>query len=330
MKIFKRLALTQRDILAVVGIGLFLILLVFHYWYANHHDINLIKCDYQLIDPVRCNFVESGPVKEYSNFKNELADWLADQKEQGTIVEASVYFRDLTHGPIFFINPDSPYAPASLVKVPMMMSYFKAAETDPDLLNKTVRTAAKFGDPEQILVKPRLTLQPNTNYSIAEMINRMIISSDNHSLETLLNYYQQLDSDANPVLNTMLQLGMLPADANEDNYLTVKQYSSLFRVLYDAVYLNPAMSNRALDLLTQTDYKNGLEAPLPPGTKVAHKFGIFNDSNSIIQLHEAGIIYSPKGNYILTVMTKAPTLKQGETVIQEISRRVWDEYSARQ
>lgn len=291
---------------------------------------SIADCHYLLINQVRCTVTEDRPVKEYSVFKKQLIDWITAQQKQGALIEASVYFRDLTHGPIFFIDPDAPYAPASLVKVPMMMSYFKTAETDPDLLQKTVRTPAKFSSAEQTLVLPRLTLQPNTGYSVIEMINRMIISSDNRSLDMLMDYYKQLDSDANPVLNTMMQLGMLPADANESNYLTVKQYASLFRILYDATYLNPEMSNRALDLLTQTDYKNGIIAPLPPDTKVAHKFGVFNDQGGTIQLHDAGIVYAPKGNYILTVMTRVNTLGQGEKAIQEISRRVWDEFSARQ
>lgn len=330
MRVLKNLTTRQRHSLTATVIGAVILAVGFHYWYAEKYDINFINCHYELINPTRCTITQAGPTKEYSAFKDKLSDWVSAQQKQGTLIDAAVYFRDLTNGPIFFINPDSPYAPASLVKVPMMMSYFKVAEKEPDLLTKNVRTPAKFTGTEQTLVQPRLTLEPNTSYSIMETIKRMIISSDNRSLDMLMEYYKQFDADTHPVLSTMMELGMLPENANLNNYLTVKQYSSLWRILYDATYLTPELSNRALDLLTQTDYKNGIVAPLPIDTKVAHKFGVFNDVNSTIQLHDAGIIYTSQGNYILTVMTRANTLEQGEKAIQEISHKVWDEFNSRQ
>src|SRR3989344_8914841 len=91
---------------------------------GDYHWLN-----YQL----RC---EDKPVIDkaaYLEFKNNLIKVIDDWKKEGLVDEASVYFRDLQNGPYFGINADINYIPASLLKVPIMITYFRLAEDDPDL-----------------------------------------------------------------------------------------------------------------------------------------------------------------------------------------------------
>ena len=57
-------------------------------------------------------------------------------KEKGDVSYASVYFRDLNNGPWFGINESEKFSPASLLKVPLAMSFYWNADPDLHLLEK--------------------------------------------------------------------------------------------------------------------------------------------------------------------------------------------------
>ena len=60
------------------------------------------------------------------------------EKNKGHAQEVSVYFRDLQYGPTFGIDEYSKFSPASLLKLPMMISYLSLSEDNPDILNKEI------------------------------------------------------------------------------------------------------------------------------------------------------------------------------------------------
>ena len=97
---------------------------------------------YKYIKPLlECN-IENENQKELVNFKNKVEENIHTQIEEGNINEAAMYFRDLNNGPWIGLNEQTEFAPASLLKVPLMMSYFKIAEKNPKIL-KTVLTSAQ-------------------------------------------------------------------------------------------------------------------------------------------------------------------------------------------
>jgi beta-lactamase class A len=66
----------------------------------------------------------------------------------------------------------------------------------------------------------------------------------------------------------------IPVSKNDSGILIdIRHYASLFRVLFNASYLNKVMSDKALELLTNVEFKKGLVAGVPENIRVAHKFG---------------------------------------------------------
>ena len=94
------------------------------------------------------------------------------------------------------------------------------------------------------------------------------------------------------------------------------------RALYNGSYLNKENSEIGAELLSQCDFKRGLIAGLPQGTKVAHKFG---ESGKINEQHlsESAIIYINNSAYVLTVMTSGKDYKKLPEIIKEISANVY-------
>jgi len=106
--------------------------------------------------------------------------------------------------------------------------------------------------------------------------------------------------------------------------MSVKDYSSFFRILYNASYLSKEMSSKALKLLTQVNFNKGLVAGLPKGVKIAHKFGERGYAlNDIKQLHDCGIVYHPRKTYLICVMTKGNKIEDLEYIIQKISKFIY-------
>jgi len=163
-------------------------------------------------------------------------------------------------------------------------------------------------------------MNPGSNYSIDEVIYRMIVYSDNDAKDLLL-----ANLDGRILARTYSDLTVNgPTIIKTDDFITVKDYATFFRVLFNASYLSQNLSEKALKILSETDFKDGLVSGVPPSVKVAHKFGEreFLDRK---QLHDCGIIYYPSHPYLLCVMTRGDNLASLAKNIADISRLVYDE-----
>lgn len=278
--------------------------------------------NYKFINPLlEC---ESSNFSQNSNLiplRNQLSQIIDRLKNNGQISQASIYYRDLNNGPWIGINEKENFSPASLVKVPLMIAYLKASESNPDILKQTITVGSTFKNDQAIL--PQVTLTPNQTYTVEELINHMIIYSDNQSYELLQDYI-----DNQILVKTYTDLGIDISQAYSDptgNIISVKAYASFFRILFNASYLNKDLSEKALKLLSQTKYTQGIvKGVANPQIPIAHKFGERTyEATGEKQLHDCGIIYTPSKPYLLCVMTRGRDISSMEKVINQISATVY-------
>lgn len=234
------------------------------------------------------------------------------------INEASVYFRDLNNGASFGINEYAKFSPASLLKLPIMITYLKIAETTPGLIEKKL---TYIGD--QITfnnAKDEDALIIGKEYSIDDLISRMMSLSDNDAFELL---FKNLDSKQIKKIYTELDI-IYPDHTNVDDYITAKSYAGLFRILFNSTYLSREMSEKALSYLTKSDFHSGIQAGIPKNVKTALKFGVREiNEKGYVQLHDCGVIYKPNKPYLLCIMTRGKDYKNLAQVIQKISQEVY-------
>jgi beta-lactamase class A len=262
---------------------------------------------------------ESLPNRNFWQLKKDIADLIAEKKELGKTTFVSVYLRDLNNGPWIGINEQEKFSPASLLKVPLMISYFKMAESDPQILEKKLLVDQDGRDILSQNMLPMFKVETGKEYRVADLIGYMIKYSDNLAANILLE-----NIPVEHLNQTYSDLGLaIPDPENPENFMTVTQYSSFFRILYNASYLNQEMSERALALLSSSSFDNGLKSYLPAGTIVSHKFGerVIGEAR---QLHDCGIVYIGEKNYLLCVMTRGTDFSNMEDTIGAISRLVFD------
>ena len=282
---------------------------------------------YKFIDPLlTCEVTQQKDISEFIPLKNKLLKLIKERTAQGDVATISIYL-DRRDGRWLGINTSEKYFPASLMKVPTMMAFFKFAEAHPEILNKSVFYQGDTDLNAMEYFKPEKTLEPGHSYTIEELIERMIIHSDNNALPLLLN-----NIDGQSLEEVYADLGLYIPQTESGSladFMTVKSYASFFRVLYNATYLNRAMSENALELLSKPDFSKGILAGVPSTVEVSQKFGERNfsdnpnDQTSAKELHDCGIVYYPEHPYLLCVMTKGQNFDKLAKSIADISRLVY-------
>ncbi len=290
--------------------------------------VNAVACEPQIISKA-----------EYSKLKGEVAEYISKKKTEGVVIEAGVYFRDLEKGPTMGVNEYIQFSTASLLKVPTLLTYLKLAETNPNLLQEEIFIEAGLQDALNQAVQyfpPPDSIVENQHYTIDRLLYRLIVYSDNIASEMLNQYLLSIqNNNIDYLLETYRELGLIPEKTDNEFVLSVKRYSSVFRILYNASYLSIDMSEKALDLLSQSTFNEGIVTGVPAGTKVAHKFGertipaTETGSGEVKQLHDCGIVYFPENPYMLCIMTRGYEFEKLETVLGDISRMVYEEVNSR-
>ncbi len=289
------------------------------------------KCPFQWINPLRCEPATAPKKKEYTTLKNDLLDFIQQEKQQGILTNASVYFRDLENGPIMDIDATEDFAPASLLKVPLLITYLKKAQDDPTLLERKISYREDIPNmktlPQQNIT-PEQSAEKGKTYTINQLLTLLISQSDNVSWELLLTDLRKNYSE-DDFIATLSDLGIIdPRKSTNGQYVTVQSYASIFRILYNSSYLNATMSDKVLELLTKADFNNGIVVGVPQGIKIAHKFGE-RKAGVEQQLHDCGIVYYTPNPYLLCIMTRGDNLQDLEPVIQKISKDVYEEVASR-
>lgn len=285
--------------------------------FARVMPLQQVSDEYPLIAPLfGIRVPEAVQLGQFLSLKSAIQADINDAEHAGSVSRVSIYFRDLNTTRWIGINQNDTYYPASLLKVPVMIAYYKEAEGNPGILSRVityqnVALSDPFDAPSSLL--------PGRSYTIQELINAMIISSDNGATLTLLANINQ-DTLADVYAN----LGINAPGPDSSQYeISTRTYGLFFRILYNATYLSPEYSQKALALLSRATFAQGLVAGLPTGTQVAHKFGEHVVSTGKVatgvELHDCGVVYYPKHPYLLCVMTSATDVQSAASLIETVS-----------
>lgn len=285
------------------------------------------KNTYTFIDPLlACDITTRKANTEFLPLKTNIENIVANKVHAREATSVSVYF-DTRDGRWLAINPNATYFPASLMKVPTLIAFLKLAEEQPEILSKKATYDGSYDLNGLEYFKPSVTIAPRRSYTVEDLLEKMIVNSDNNTLPLLVN---NVDSK---VLNDVYSdLGVvIPPDEQENltDFMTVKSYVNFFRVLYNASYLTREMSEKALKMLAQTDFSKGIKGGVPGNIVVAQKFGERNfgtnpnDITTEKELHDCGVVYYPEHPYLLCIMTKGTNFDKLAGTIQDISKAVY-------
>lgn len=229
----------------------------------------------------------------------------------------SIYFEYLPSGTSTSINDEMEVKIASLVKVPTAMAIYKAIEQKQLSLDQKVTVQQgdinkEFGDLWKRGIGATLTIQ--------EALDLMLIQSDNTAYSALWRILSQ--NAINDVLNAL----NIPLD-EEGQFLliTTRRYTSIMRSLYLSSYLQRENSQKILETLTKTNFRDKLEAGVPDDVPVAHKIGNYKPANGSSEqtYSDCGIIYQPSRPYALCVMVAGESEDKAREHMKNISQLIY-------
>lgn len=250
------------------------------------------------------------PLINFVPLRQDFQQYFTDNGLSG-----SLYFEYLHTGVEVRISEDEKQAAASLLKVPLAMELYKAAELGKIDLDQRVTLTndmldSAFGTLYQKGVGHSLTL--------AEAARIMLVDSDNTALKAVAAYMEGVLPPQESVFN------YLDASITQAPDLSVsigsRAYSSILKCLYYSCYLNHDDSELLLEHLTQTKFDDRMMAGISDkNIKVAHKIGVFQE----ITQSDCGIVYLPHRPYIFCAMIDGPNTDEVDNHLAELSRKAY-------
>src|SRR5258708_137024 len=309
--------------------GVFLGAFVLFIWIFNGGRFygiqrNHTNSNYKFIHPlIALNTQQIADFFSNNKLQTKLTKIIDKHKKNQDVQEAAIYFRDLDFGRWVGLNEDLRFSPGKLMKVPIMITYFRQAESDPKVLQKQLKYIV---DPKIASRNNQVGLQNNEIYPVAKLIEAMIIDDDDNSANLLFDNINR--GSLNEVFS---DLGInFKEDKENEDFITVKQYSLFFRILYNSTYLSRQYSERSLEVLSQTPNTDGVSIGLPNDLIVANKYRTrsFNQGRSRLkESHDCGIVYFPKHPYLICTMGVGINNMAIDNTFKELSQAVYNDMS---
>lgn len=259
-------------------------------WFFYHETVSHSPTDYPLLSP-----------RIFAEHQNDiLVNFLPLRNSIRSMTSVygntfGLYFEYLPSGTSIGINEKDTFYAASLIKVPVVMAYYRQTE----------ETGLSFNDAKITLNEQDIDQDfgalwqrgIGTQITYNEAVQLSLKNSDNTAALALANRIGQQYFDS---VYAGLDIDFTKVD--DKVIISTKQYASILKALYFSSVLTKSSSQAILTLLTQTNWNDKLPAGVPVGIPVAHKFGVYTEKNLY---QDCGIVYVPKRPYVLCMMSQS-------------------------
>ena len=266
-------------------------------------------------------------MKELKTFRPKLDNYLEQIHKQYPEIHISYYFRDLNNGLWIGVEEKELFSPASLMKIPVMIAVLKKTESEPAFMENKIQYDTTLLDKIDEDEGKGFKKNHNEWYSLDQLITQMITYSDNKATLMLMQAVGMDD-----VLKVSNELNLeVKNDLNiNSNFMKVKSYAAIFRILYNGTYLSKENSEKALNYLSNSEFSKGIRAAVPSNVIVAHKYGTRDEfdtkgNSTNIQLHHFGIVYHKQKPFLIGIMTRGGKKEIREKIIYDLSKLTYDE-----
>lgn len=243
-------------------------------------------------------------------------------------------------GEDFPTNPDVAFTAASMIKIPIMVSVFRRIgdQVDAETTKLLEEMIEKSGnDPADWLME-----------SVVDPLNApLAVTSDMDALGLDSTFLAGQFYPGAPLLASFQtpanQRTDIFTDPDSYNQTTPAEIGMLLEDIYQcnqsgggalmAVFPNEFTQSECqtmLNYLTRNRIGVLIEAGLPDGTRVAHKHGWVTYFGVMNTLGDAGIVYTPGGNYVLTIFVYRPGELIWDTasnLVAELSTAVYNYFN---
>jgi beta-lactamase class A len=221
----------------------------------------------------------------------------------------ALYVVRLNDGYSYGVNENGVMQAASLIKLPVLMTLYKEAETGRiDLEMKyTLKNSDKRPGSGSLASKPAGTVL--TYRDLARLMGKQ---SDNTAFNIIRNVLGEEKINAE-----IKSLGMSKTSL-VDNETSPRDIGTLFEKLWNLEIISQKSRDEILEFLTATIYENWLAAGIPSDVRVAHKYG-----RELHVVNDAGIVYSQKP-FVLVIMSEGVVEREADEIIPDLTKIIYN------
>lgn len=271
-----------------------------------------VESSFTMLDPLR-EFVS--PENYITNIE-ELRSYL---RELGSIYPDSItiYYENINSGANISVNKDLRLFPASLSKLVQAI-----------IIVRKVEEGALSFDQELEVLDSDLSSGSGDLYktiggktiSVENLLKELLVNSDN-TAQNIFKRYLSFEDYVN-----FQNVSGLQDLYNENGFISAKEYTRILRVLYTSNFLKPENSQKILQYMAESKFKDYLSQGLPESVVFAHKYGE-NKDYSIFA--DSGIVYVPNKPYMISVIIKGKdssneTRVWAVNLMKEISKKAYE------
>jgi len=225
-----------------------------------------------------------------------------------------VVVSDPSSGKTVTMNPDQPFLAASLTKLPVLLTLYRAAARGEVVLDGEITMLASDVRAYGTGVLYRRPV--GTTMTLRECAELMIKESDNTAWVMLNRFLGRRNIQAE-----LYRIGARSTEYWISNTTTPNDVLVMLEKVADPSYTSPELSAEMLDIMTGTSFEDRLPQPLPEGARVAHKIGSYGDTFS-----DAGLVF-PEGSqdaYYIVVIVGDTTEWAARSAIQGMSLAAYE------
>lgn len=231
-----------------------------------------------------------------------------------------IVIKNLKTNESFYLNENRLFNPGSLYKLWVMATVYNEIEkgqlTEDKILSQDISELnSQFEIPPEAAEETTGTI----TLTVAQALNQMITISHNYAALLLIEEVKRSN-----VLNYLKDHGFKDSYVGDNPKSTPVEIALFLEKLYKGELANPENTTKMLDLLKNQTKNEKLPKYLPAGTIIGHKTGEIDFFS-----HDAGIVFSPKGDYIIVAMSETDSPFGAEERISNISKAVYDYFEGR-
>jgi len=251
-------------------------------------------------------------------FKNNSLKKIVQNSLEGTKGTYGIVIKNLNTGEFYALNEHRVYEPGSLYKIWVMATAIDQ-----------IRNGKLKGDEELSGDIKVLNDKFNISSESAELTEGTITFTVNQALQQMITISHNY---ASLLLAEKIKLSSVKAFLQREGFnesivgtdggfptSTPSDIALFFEKLYKGELANPQDTSKMLDLLKKQKLNDKLPKYLPSEAIVAHKTGEID-----FFTHDGGIVYGPKSDYIIVVLSKSDLPAAAEERIADISKKIYD------
>lgn len=240
---------------------------------------------------------------------------------EGTRGTYAVAIKNLKTQETYFFNENREFQTASLYKLWVMAIAYRqieAGKLDPDKI--LVRDIADLNSEFNIATDEAELTEGTLELDVKRAINQMITVSNNYAGLALVN-----EVGVNNIKKFLKDEDLLHSHDDDIPDTSAADIALFYEKLYLGQLAGKDSTAEMINILKSQQINDRLPKYLPENIDVAHKTGELDNFK-----HDAGIVFSPKGDYILVILSESDDSQAAAEREAQLSKAIYEYFEKRQ